>query len=405
MIYKRISGVIFIYITMFMFLSLGLGNFLINYISVDFVNIILFMSCFLMFAFGALVGERVNFFIVNKIPIRLITIIKISIWSSFIGTVACWYYNIKYWGSISYILSHAMLIRDSMIGGNADFIPTIWSYLASFSYLALICSLFLFDKNNNGVKKKKKIIYCTCSFILVILLDMIYFGRIGAVFSFLTIFAYIVTFFPLSKIFNKKTFLLFIVVIALVNAPRIIRGGGDLFLASVDDKIKSINVPVNIYTAGPIINYIYYFSSPYSFNQWMEKDFNTTEFTYGSRTFTPFYNILSKLYGNERVVIIDENAYIPFRHNIFSVVKDYYSDFGFWGVILIPFTIGLICGKSIKSFYLTARLSKIDCSYGILGVFFLSYILYSPLYNILSFGKFFIPLVMILFLSILFRVK
>lgn len=80
MIYKRISGVIFIYITMFMFLSLGLGNFLINYISVDFVNIILFMSCFLMFAFGALVGERVNFFIVNKIPIRLITIIKISIW-------------------------------------------------------------------------------------------------------------------------------------------------------------------------------------------------------------------------------------------------------------------------------------------------------------------------------------
>ncbi|WP_338232019.1 oligosaccharide repeat unit polymerase, partial [Escherichia coli] len=185
--------------------------------------------------------------------------------------------------------------------------------------------------------------------------------------SFLTIFAYIVTFFPLSKIFNKKTFLLFIVVIALVNAPRIIRGGGDLFLASVDDKIKSINVPVNIYTAGPIINYIYYFSSPYSFNQWMEKDFNTTEFTYGSRTFTPFYNILSKLYGNERVVIIDENAYIPFRHNIFSVVKDYYSDFGFWGVILIPFTIGLICGKSIKSFYLTARLSKIDYSYGILG--------------------------------------
>ncbi|WP_137430141.1 oligosaccharide repeat unit polymerase, partial [Escherichia coli] len=125
-------------------------------------------------------------------------------------------------------------------------------------------------------------------------------------------------------------------------------------------------VPVNIYTAGPIINYIYYFSSPYSFNQWMEKDFNTTEFTYGSRTFTPFYNILSKLYGNERVVIIDENAYIPFRHNIFSVVKDYYSDFGFWGVILIPFTIGLICGKSIKSFYLTARLSKIDYSYGIL---------------------------------------
>ena len=404
---KNVSGIIFTYVVVFLITSVGFGNLIIDYSPLDPINLTFYILCFVLFAVGAFLGERLRYIFVRKIPISLSAIIRLCTWLSLIGVVVCWYYNIKYWGSISYIISHAMLIREKMIGGNADFIPTSWSYLASLSYLGFIASLFLFNKAyvNQKLRLRTKVYYVAINFILVVLLDMVYFGRIGAVFSLLTLIAYLISFYPISKLLNKKTILLFLMVLVLVNVPRMIRGGGDLFLASMDDKIKSVNVPVNVYTAGPIINYIYYFSSPYSFNEWMDKDFGKTGFTYGARTLTPFYNIMQKFYGESRITIIDEDAYIPFRHNIFSVVKDYYCDFGILGVIFIPLLIGGMCGRAMAAFYISQDINKTDFSYGLLGVFFLSYILYAPIYNILSFGKFFIPLIIILLLSYLFRVK
>lgn len=404
---KKISTLIFFYVFFFLLMSIGLGNLLINYSPLNPINTLFYIMCFLFFGVGAFLGEKIHGLSIKKISIRLVSIINICTISSLAGTVVCWLYNIKHWGSLSYILSHAMLIREKMIGGNAEFIPAIWSYLASLSYLSFIASLFLFHRSmtEKKVTLKVKLFYVFINLVFVILLDMLYFGRIGAVFSLLTLVAFVITFQPTKRILNKKNFILLCIVLILVNVPRIIRGGGDLFLASLQDKIESINVPVNVFTAGPVINYIYYFSSPYSFNQWMENGYAHVGFTYGARTLTPFYNIVQKISGDERVNIIDADAYIPFRHNVFSVVKDYYCDFGLLGVFLIPLIIGGVCGNSISAYYISEKRGRIDYSYGLLGIFLLAYILYSPLYNILSFGKFFIPLIFILLSTVIFRVK
>ncbi|WP_368206905.1 O-antigen polymerase [Aeromonas sp. R6-1] len=402
---KKASTLILIYVAAFFFTSLVLGRVFINYTDVSFINITLYICCFLMFAIGAYIGEKTNCMVGGKINISLLSIIKLYTWIAFLGTIICWYYNIKHWGTLSYIISNAMVVRENSIGGGANFIPSIWSYLASLSYLSFLASLLLFNEAEKKISTSKKLIYVIINFVLIILLDMIYFGRVGAVFSLLTIVAYVAIFKPWSVVFNKKALFILIFMAALVNVPRMIRGGEDLFLASMDDKVNSLNVPVNVYTAGPIINYIYFFSSPYAFNEWMDNEYNNVQFSYGARTLTPFYNIVQKIYGDDSVNIIDENAYIPFRHNIFSVAKDYYCDFGILGIFIIPLIIGFWCGRSLKSFYLTREFYKVDYSYAMMGIFWLSYILYAPIYNILSFGKFFIPLILMFLLNVFFRVK
>lgn len=403
---RNLSLAMLSYLVIYFFTSMVLGRVLIEYNSVSLISIVCFFSCLLLFVIGSYLGEKTSFFIKPLISVSLLTFVKVISWFSFLFMLASWWFNYRHWGSFEYIITHAMTIRNSVIGGNGDFIPSYLGYLSSLSYVSFSAGLFLFHRAVcEKSKRGKMFFYLVVNIVSILLQDLLSFGRIGMVFTFFSIISYMFLFLPMRKIINKKNLIIVMVALVLVNAPRIVRGGGDMFMASLDDKVSSISVPLNQYNAGFVINYIYYFSSPYAFDYWLNSKHDDAK-NYGERTFTPVFNIISKFVVNgERPQLIDDDAYIPFRHNIFSVAKDYYMDFGVAGVVILPLFFGFVFGRQSK---LTTRgIINRDVNYinAMLVVFSLAYFIYAPLYNVFSFGKFLIPWLFMFSLSLFVKLR
>ena len=403
---RKLSVAMLTYLIIYLLASLVLGQLLIDYTPVSFFSILCFFSCLLLFVVGCWLGEKTQFAIRPVLTVNLASFMKVITWLSFVFMLISWWYNLRYWGGIGYIVSHAMQIRNSVIGGNSDFIPGWLGYISSLSYLAFLAGMFLFV---NGIKRKKNRVVFFCyllvNIISILLQDLLSFGRIGLVFTFFSIIAFMLIFLPLRKIINTRNFIVLLMALVLVNAPRIIRGGGDMFMASLSEKASSINIPLNPYNAGLVINFIYYFSSPYAFDYWL-KNTDGSERSYGERTFTPVFNVMSKVFASDkRPQLIDDNAWVPFRHNIFSVAKDYYMDFGTVGLIIIPFALGFSGGRQSMLSRRGIVQGKVNYINLMLSVFMLACFIYAPLYNVFSFGKFLIPWIFMYFCSFLIQLR
>lgn len=403
---RKLSLVMFSYFVLYFFTSMVFGRILIEYNSTSLISVVCFFTCLILFIVGSYIGEKSIFFIKPMTSVKLYSFVKFITWVSFMFMLISWWFNIRHWGGVSYIINNAMVIRNTVIGGNSDFIPAYLGYISSLSYLGFSAGLFLFHRAIREKRKRLKIfLYLFLNIASIFLQDLLSFGRIGLVFTFFSIISYMFLFLPMRKIFNKKNAVIIFCFLILVNAPRIVRGGGDMFMASLDDKVSSINVTLTPYNAGFVINFIYYFSSPYAFDYW-SNSYDSNIKTYGERTFTPLFNIVSKFTTNgERPKLIDENAYIPFRHNIFSVAKDYYMDYGAIGLVLIPFIFGLMGGRQNKLAFKGISEKNINYTNLILVVFSLSYFLYAPLYNVFSFGKFLIPWIFMYSVSMFVKIR
>lgn len=385
----KIVRIILIFYFAYIILSL-LGNFIIRYTRISFVPFLLFLLYIFFLIYGVVLGLTLPKFGNKKmISIKLETVATGFFLLCLTTTSIAWYLNIKYYGSLVYIFAHSFVIRESSIGQSEGIIPVYITYLNSFQYCLFALSLVGF----HITQRKYYILLSVLTFILAVLTDLLTFGRIGILFCLFTLFAYFILFRRIR--INFKIISSIIILFLILNLPRMIRGGFDNFEESV-----SAFKGVLYYDVPPIFNsvitvYTYYFSSLFAFSSYYDHQF--ISFTYGDITFNPIVNVLNRfVFHKERVSLIADSVYIPFKTNIYSIVKDLYQDFGVIGVIIPPIIFGLIIGYVFKSKSISGQALKI---------YLLAWIFYTPIYNPFSFATFLISFATLISLSLLVKLK
>jgi len=375
----------FILLFSIIYLSLALlGNLLIDFIPIGFPALIMYFTFYLCLYIGASFGlmlpkiklpkifNNANYFLYFLLVLISIT----TFWS--------WKIMLTKYGSLAFIYYNAYTIRLDSIGKTVSTIPVFFSYCNSFIYALFVIYLVKLKNNLNTKYIIYLLIYC---FVLIVLNDLLAFGRIGILYSIFCIIGYI--FYYKVKI-NFKRIILFLLIIFIFALPRLIRGSFDNFKASINNYEPYFKTEVPSSLNFLMTNYIYYFSSIYALSDYL----NTTDFymTNGERNFTPFYNVINRFIINEnKITLIERNAKVPFSYNIYSIVKDLYTDFTYPGSIVVSLLFGLTIG-----FFARAKCHSIS-------IYLIGWILYTPIYNAFSFGGFFFSFVLLIILSLIVK--
>ena len=362
------------------FLATLIGNLFISYKPVSQLTLITIITYVMMMFIGALVGGGL------KIPkVRLASLLSLD-YVLFIGSAIAvlsslysWYLYLKYYGSFSYMIDNAFTIRIESIGGGRQIVPLYIGYLASLSYGLFALALAMYGNN----KAWRYIIASILLFVLCVLGDLATFGRIGilyAIFSFLGfLFVFKVT------IFRLRNVALLALLFGLLMLPRLLRGSFDNFegtLSSIYPYLK-IQFPASL---NPFLStYIYYFSSPYALDTYLTS--GPLEYTWGLRTFTPIVRLVNRFIGIDYISTIDPMVSIPFHFNIYTIVKDYFQDFGVLGIILLPLGSGILMGALFR---------WKGTIYDSIKIYLISWLMYTPIFNAFSFGGFMISFVFLI---------
>lgn len=301
-----------------------------------------------------------------------------------IATVYTWISIFNFYGSIEYLIVNSMTLREAA-GFEIKYVPTVIIYINSLVFALFPISLALL-KYNNTLKYKFHALYVL---LLIILLDMQILGRVGILFSIFCLGGYVII--SGKKFFNIKYIFISILLFMLLITPRLLRGSFDNFentFIRIEPHMK-YNVNPVLY---PIIStYVYYFSGPYALNYFLNND-SSDVLTYGHRTITPIYNWFTYIFSDYKFSTVDDMAYIPFEHNVYSFIRDIYSDFNIIGVLFIPIIIGIYIGNTFKKHGIINNAKQI---------FIIGWIFYTPIYNLFSSGNFMIPYILLIFLGLM----
>ncbi|TWI92057.1 O-antigen polymerase [Chitinophaga japonensis] len=385
----KIVRIILIFYIGYIVFSL-LGNIVIKYTGIAAVPLMLFLLYVICLLHGVILGLALPFIKIERpVNIKFKAVVIILFMICCMTTLLAWYLNIKHYGSLVYIFAHSFVIRESSIGQSEGIIPVYVTYINSFLY----CLFALLLIGYHYTRRKYCIVLSVLTFILVIFTDLLTFGRIGILYCLFILFAYFILFRKVR--INLRVIIGITALFLILNLPRMIRGGFDNFEGSVSAFKNFL-----YYDIPPIFNsvitvYTYYFSSLFAFSNYYEHQH--IEFTYGDITFNPIVNIYNRFIAhNERVSLIADPVYIPFRTNIYSIVKDLYQDFGVIGIILPPIFFGIIIGYIFKSGSITGQALKI---------YILAWVFYTPIYNPFSFATFLISFFMLILISLLIKLK
>lgn len=357
-----------------------LGSHLINFNPMHFSTIALVFASALSLFCGTYTGFRSKFTVnFGLLSLDFGFILPIAAVVMSIAMAFSWYYLIQKNGSLAYMFAHAMDVRSKGIGGSEDVIPIWITYPSSLVHAGFALSIV------PGVFKKrwKMIVMALWFFILIALTDLQSFGRIAMLNAiFVCIGMYLLC---NRQLFTKRTLKLTIVLVFLYFAlmlPRMIRGGFDNFESSISKYKPYVSVELPSELNGLLSIYIYYFSSVYALDEFMQSDVDLK--TNGGRTLTPIVNAGARIFDYDRINTIDQEAYIPFSYNIYTAIHDYWLDFGLAGAVGIPFVFGFIFGLfGAQTGAVFRGLQGLTCGW----------LFYLPLYNVFSFGQFLIATV------------
>lgn len=362
----------------FYFIMCFIGNVIIDYNDISLYTMLTIVIFIGSLSIGIIISKSSNILDISNYKKSFKRILYIMILINTISIFYSWFITINYYGSIEYIFLHAMTIRNENIGQSKGILPVYISYINAITTATFSIALSNLGYDNR-VKNKILVSYI---FILAALGDLLSFGRIGMLYCIFMIvgFVYVCN----KRILSKKNILIAAALLFTFSLPRLIRGSFDNFSSTVDTYARYMNMDLN-----PILNpfisiYIYYFSSPYALDYFISAN---TYFSYGERTFAPIVNAIYRLFDiDDHIGLIDEFAAVPFQYNIYTVIRDFYGDFGPFGVFIISLAVGIYIGRifSVNGFYHNA-----------LKFFMIGWILYTPIYNPLIFGGFFISFILL----------
>jgi oligosaccharide repeat unit polymerase len=92
---------------------------------------------------------------------------------------------------------------------------------------------------------------------------------------------------------------------------------------------------------GVLFSFYWYLASPIAALNEFFGSFHG-DYSLGQRTFLPFYKWLARLdlVAPPQVSIFGEFLRIPYPANVYTYLRNFYEDFGIWGVILVPYAFG-----------------------------------------------------------------
>jgi oligosaccharide repeat unit polymerase len=380
---KPYNIILWFYVVYALGVCAGYG--LIEYPSISFFTldvIFIYVSCLMMAAFvgyqslerGVTWDFSINFD-------RLLVLIAV------LGAVLVawlWALNISHYGSLEYIILNSFTIRTNTIGVSESIFPVYLTYPSSLIYPAFVIALVLYEHRGGG----RYLAAAFAIFVLIALQDLLTFGRIGILYAIFCVIGYWIVY--RKRVFSLRNLLLFSALFFILMLPRLLRGSFDNMSETVRIYAPYLRFDIHPVFYSFLSVYIYYFSSPFALDSYLAGDIDLH--TFGQRTFTPIYNLLSKFIGFERINTIDPMANVPFEYNIYTFVKDIYSDFSLVGVVLVPLAVGYVFGRVFRSNTMSANCLKI---------YMLGWLFYTPLFNAFSFGGFVIGFAFLIFLHMI----
>lgn len=222
--------------------------------------------------------------------------------------------------------------------------------------------------------------------------DLQTFGRIGILFVIFLIVSYIIL--CVKSIPCLKGVLYAIILVVILMVPKFIRAGNTL--DGMGDRYESYMIWNLPSCFEPIITiYAYYFSGIFAFDYLLEQNI---EYSYGTRNLSALYNFLNRVFEFQdgRNSIIADVAYVPFDTNIYTIAGELYLDWNVLGIFLVSLLYGIVLGFLFKykgMFALSLKLVLI------------AWVFETPIYNIFSFGGFFLAFIILTVFTLFFDAK
>jgi oligosaccharide repeat unit polymerase len=314
--------------------------------------------------------------------------IKILLIISFSAVLIKWIALISEFGSLAYIFKNANAVRYLLIGGGNVQLPSYLrfvSYASSLGMAAAVFSAFYIF----FISSKKIIPYLSIGVLL--LNDLTTFGRLGVIWSFM----FFVSSFILSiylgrrRLKSKNVFrvlLTFFIVLLIINIPKFLRSGA--FDANIG--LKSYIESYFLYSTGSFTAFSEYLKTAIP---------NSTK---GWALFYPWFKLFSRfgLVENIGFSFIYEFEYIPMGFNVFTYLRDIYSDFGMLGIIIVPYLLGVI-----STFFTIKLRKKFNLVSMILSIYVYMFLIFSVIYNPFSMGANIIGLIASLIICVILSKK
>lgn len=294
-----------------------------------------------------------------------------------------WLIILNHYGGLAFVVINANYIRNSTIGQSESILPTSLSYACSLIYAVWVYELAVW--RDIGRPRYSKLVP---AFIIIFLVDLMSFGRVGLFFALITAFSFFVA---EKKLINRKTLLLIVLIFFMAMLPRLVRGDFDNFEGTVNE-YKSYFRFETPEAFNMLMSIIPYFTGSFISGPKMMSLNEFGDVFWGEKTFTPIFNLIYKFVEIDRVSSIDEFVSIPYEHNVHGLVWDFYRDFGLYGSIFAVIIFGFLLGRIPN--IARGRLSN-AAAYFVGGILF-----YAPIYSLFSVGGFFIAFSFILLLII-----
>lgn len=249
-----------------------------------------------------------------------------------------WYIMINIFGSIPAVFVNAAWVyRINVKGEIKEFIPILPSFVYVGVFLSALYTAY----------KGKFSFLSFFPILCIILKELTYFGRGEMLFATLEfVFTFSLTRYLLRKEENVKykfskanaTISIILLLAIVLTAASIVR--------------SSRGVKENIRGTSPVLKqledsfiftpsvYFYLSSDLGVLDQYFRKDIESANF--GENTLRGVYYLLSKLKLVDEPSFFQKGYFIPYWSNTGTWIREIHADFGFAGVIILPYIIGLI---------------------------------------------------------------
>jgi len=267
------------------------------------------------------------------------TIRNLILICSTIGLIAAvfhWKVLIDKFGSIPAVIVQANIIYKLRVEGEiTETIP----YIYTLSYVGI------FFSGIYTAYKNKITLTALFPLLTVILKDMASVGRAGIFLGFLEfivtlfLFRYFLASRQVKLASNKANIIIALLIFTTlaVTSVSLVRS----FRGSIES-YKGASASLNKLKGGAIISpsmYLYFSSNIGVLSKYFQEGGEKVSF--GENSFRPVYNFLSKFGVVEKTRDYPIGYYIPMWVNSATYLRELHADFGFYGVFLVPYLLGL----------------------------------------------------------------
>lgn len=337
-------------------------------------------------ATGAYIGGVARFSKIRSLQIASpMLILGTTALIAAVGTGVLWYRLIGEFGVLTLITS-PNAIRYDIIDQDTGLFPRYASYSASLAYAGFAFSL-------SGMvheRRSSQLAWAALFFVMIVSTNLLTFSRAGIVFALFVFAGFLIILQERTRL-NLRHLLVVLVIGMIVLIPRIIRREGAGFW-----EVDAYAPEYLVYSmSGPVREVVDALVS-YTGGLFALGEFLNThdgQYTYGERTFTPLLRIVGFLYQGSHISTVDPNVQsFLFDFNVYTVIRDFYGDFGVAGLVLLPLVIGFLFGA------IFARRGRVADA---IKMLMLAWLFYTPVYNAFSFGGYLLSLVYLLGLALL----